>query len=322
MKTSHFFWKRERYEITDQVRVGGKEFWLSRRLSAGGRQRFLAFDRRAGPKGSLCVLQRLPQSRDAWQRITVLQRLSQQNAELPQILEFYQQGNDIITIERWIEGHDLRWWIQRMRSTGRQQLGTAEAIRLFRQLAHGLSHLHNSCGLVHADIKPANIIVSNATKRLALIDFGSSWTIERTARRTPGDGRSDHYCAPEILNDALGVNFRADCFSLALTCFEVLTQHLPYDGLGGRAGLPEFASARDSLYVPPSELSPERDTFTPKIWQAVDELFLTSLQLNPDQRPAGRNEWLALWDSAGAAFKVRTPEKTSIWQRLRALFRT
>lgn len=203
-----------------------------------------------------------------------------------------------------------------MKESPRQHLGAQEAIRLFRQLAHGLHHLHRHCGLVHADIKPANIILSNASRKLVLIDYGSAWGVERTTSRHQGDGLSDIYSAPEILTHPVGVNFRADYFSLAIVCYEVLTLQIPYDGLSGGAGLLQYASQRDSLYLPPSELSREKAKLDHTIWQAIDKLLTHSLQLNPNNRPSASPEWLAEWDSTLEIIRRPPPPQQSSLARL------
>ena len=220
--------------------------------------------------------------------------------------------DEIISIEPWIEGNDLRSWIRRMKESPRQHLGAPESIRLFRHLSHGLYHLHRHCGLVHAGIKPANIILSNASRKLVLIDYGSAWGVERTTSRHPGDGLSDTYSAPEILTNTVGVNFRADYFSLAVVCYEGLTLQIPYDGLGGRAGLPQYANQRDSLYLPPSELSREKEKLVRTIWQAIDQLLTHSLQLNPNNRPSAGPEWLAEWDSTLEIIRHPPPQQSSL----------
>ena len=158
------------------------------------------------------------------------------------------------------------------------------------------------------DIKPANIIVNNRSRRLSLIDFGSAWGVERTNRRQRGDGKSDIYAAPEVLTNRPGVNLRADYFSLAAVCFETLTLQLPYDGLGGRAGLPEYESERDSLYLPPSILSPEKEKLARHLWAIIDELFAVSLSLKPSDRPVNGNDWLAKWDRVVEQIQSKTPE--------------
>ena len=52
---------------------------------------------------------------------------------------------------------------------------------------------------------------------------------------------------------------------MAAVCYETLTLQPPFDGLGGRAGLPPYVSERDSLYVPPSHLSREKDKVAPNL---------------------------------------------------------
>ena len=314
MARDHFIFDKQQYEITDRVWLGRKEFLLSKRLSTGGRNRFLAFDPIAGPQGSLRIVQFMPRSNASWQRVTVLHRISQRNPELPQIIEFHRKQDEIVSVESWIQGHDLRWWIRKMRGSERQRLGTPEAIRLFRQLAHALQHLHRHAGIVHADIKPANIVVSNNSRRLALIDFGSAWGVERTNRRSPGDGRSEVYCAPEVLFGAKSVDFRADYFSLAVVCYEVLTLETPYDGLGGRAGLSKYNSQQNSLFVPPSQLSRESCKLDKRAWDAIDSLLVRALQIEPDKRHSNGNQWLADWDSTDTL--IRHPEPRSPLSRL------
>ena len=147
-----------------------------------------------------------------------------------------------------------------------------------------------------------------------LIDYGSAWGIERTTSRHSGDGISEVYSAPEILRNEVGVNFRADYFSLAAVCYEVLTLQTPYDGLGGRAGLPQFENQRDSLYLPPSQLSREKEKLDRPIWQAIDALLSNSLQLNPNNRPSGGPEWLATWDSALET--IRNPQTQTAFDKV------
>ena len=304
----HFYFKRRRYEVIDRIILGHKNFLITRRLSTESRRRYLAFDPVAGLHGAWRVLQMLPRCDETWQRIGVLQRLGQENPELPQIIEYHRVGDDIATVEPWIEGEDLRWWIRKMSGSPRQRLGTPEAIRLCRGLAHAVSHLHRRCNVVHADIKPANIILSSKSRRMTLIDFGSAWGIERTSRRKPGDGKSDQYAAPEIISDSKAVDFRADYFSLAAVCYELLTLQVPYDGLGGRAGAAQCRLEGGSLYVPPSALSREASRLDRLIWKSIDTLLERALQLDPQRRFLSSPEWLAAWDSVNDLIQRPPPQ--------------
>ena len=322
MGKRHINFKNKRYEVLEEKWIGGKKYSLLRRLSNGKRRRFLAFDRLAGSRGALRIVQFMPNTRKSWQRTEVLHRLSQRNHELPQLIEFHRLKGEIVSVESWIEGKDLRWWIRKMRNSERTRLGAPESIRLFRQLAHALNHLHRRCGVIHADIKPANIIVNNRSRRFSLIDFGSSWGMERSNTRKAGDGRSAIYSAPEVLLNRPGVNFRADYFSLAAVCYETLTLEPPYDGMGSRAALPKYEKQRDSLYVPPSELSRERKILSRDIWQAIDRLMQSSLSLEPSSRPLNGIDWLEQWDSVVGLIKPQTkkPKRFSIKSKLVSWF--
>ena len=86
--------------------------------------------------------------------------------------------------------------------------------KIAHDVANGLEHIH-SCGLVHLDIKPANILIDNKGI-LKIGDFGMATTQGPGEDGEEGDQR---YMAPELLasNDHRP---SADIFSLALTLYE------------------------------------------------------------------------------------------------------
>lgn len=293
MPNDHFYYKRKRYEVIDRVTLGRKRFLISSQLSARIRRRYLAFDRIAGPQGELRILQFLPNTRETWKRVRLIQQIAERSPELPQIIEFHRCKGEIVVVQPWIEGKDLAWWIGRMRRQERQRIGTPEALRLFRGLAHSLRRIHRDANSVHADIKPANIIVSPNSRRLTLIDFGSAWQVEDSASRMEGDGQSEHYAAPEIAAGSKRVDWRADYFSLAAVCFEVITLEVPYNGLGGSAGSFSTVDESESLYIPPSQLSRDSEKLPRSTWKAIDSLFQRALRLDPDGRFDEPKKWLA-----------------------------
>ncbi|KAL9189274.1 hypothetical protein ACHAXT_011764 [Thalassiosira profunda] len=88
----------------------------------------------------------------------------------------------------------------------RQELHNALAAEVLRQILEGLAFCH-SCGIVHRDVKPANILVDSETHTLRLIDFGSaccmsSWGKNNIGYKGENKGpRSLLYCAPEEFVD-------------------------------------------------------------------------------------------------------------------------
>jgi serine/threonine protein kinase len=173
--------------------------------------------------------------------------------------------------------------------------------------------LHWHRGLIHGDIKPANVVLSKETRKLTLIDYGSAWAIEETVERSEGDGKSAQYCAPELLRSESFVTPRADYFSLCAVCYEMLTLQVPYDGLGGRAGLPEYRRQAESTLVPPSELSPEARRLARSHWRRIDRLICRGLALDADDRFAQKEEWLDAWNETNSHLQQR--RKPNVFER-------
>lgn len=159
-------------------------------------------------------------------------------------------------------------------------------------LAHGLRTFHNRQQLIHADIKPDNLIVATDSGRFVLIDFGSAWAVEHTCRRDPGNGSTPTYGAPELQCDGAPADFRADIFSVSTIFYELLTLRPPYDGLGGKAGLPAFVGQMRQLLQPPSELSPARYQLPSVVWQGIDRVVMRGLALDPQDRFPTPEAWL------------------------------
>jgi serine/threonine-protein kinase len=128
-----------------------------------------------------------------------------------------------IAMER-LHGRDLR---QRLAAGWQPTPG--EAAQLVRRVADALAYAH-ARGVVHCDIKPANIFLSRHDKPKVL-DFG----IARVAHRSelPAlDGvvvGSPHYLAPEQLLGGT-VDARTDIHALGVVFYELLTRQRAYTG--------------------------------------------------------------------------------------------
>jgi serine/threonine-protein kinase len=108
-------------------------------------------------------------------------------------------------------------------------------IQVLREAAMALAHAHKN-GVVHRDVKPANIMLED--DRVILTDFGISKVSTTSSNATTAARLTDlgmvvgtpHYMAPE---QAVGqpVDGRTDQYALAIVGFEMLAGRVPFDDI-------------------------------------------------------------------------------------------
>lgn len=300
--------------MIEQFRIGGRSYLAVAKIGSGGRRAYKVFDTSAKQMRALHVL---PETAGMLERVKTLQRLTSGDNEILQILECHRDGDSVWVVLPWIDGFNLRSVLNGIRESGRPRIAAPEAVRLVKGVAHALHHLHRHKQIIHADIKPANLVLTNRTS-LVLIDYGNAWLIERTTSRHEGDGVSSVYAAPEFIRGDRSVNFRADCFSLGVVLYEILTGTIPYDGQGGNAGMVPINARSGLRLVPASKLSPERDKISKRIWQPIDALLETSLAIEADDRFDTSGQWLDAWNTILTEIRStpKRPQTTSLLVRL------
>jgi tetratricopeptide (TPR) repeat protein len=130
---------------------------------------------------------------------------------------------------------------------GRGALRPAEAVGYLRQIAMALDHAHSS-GVVHQDLKPANVMVSG--ERAKVMDFGIARRVAETMStlsRIEVAG-TPAYMAPEQERGG-SVGPAADVFALGACAYELLTGRTPFPNGG-------MMMKAQKLYRPASEVAP------------------------------------------------------------------
>lgn len=133
------------------------------------------------------------------------------------IFDFGFDDNVPFLVTEFIEGNTLAAIIQQ-NGTLPWDLG----LFILQQLARGLNAIHHQ-NIIHQDIKPENIFISNEGE-VKLGDLGFSISLDQTEQQIQG---TPAYLAPEVVAGS-PVDFRSDLYSLGLVGYEMLTGENPY----------------------------------------------------------------------------------------------
>src|SRR5258708_16432366 len=145
----------------------------------------------------------------------------------PHIVRIVDYGNDnniYFIVMHHVDGQNLKYHIV---TDGPME--PLRALNYIIQAAEGLEAAYRR-GVVHRDIKPQNILVSNKGV-VKIADFGLS-----RSKETPTITGSDkfmgtaYYSAPEQVMRGHSADIRSDLYSLAIVLFETLASYPPYTG--------------------------------------------------------------------------------------------
>lgn len=159
----------------------------------------------------------------------------------------------------------------------RGRLPVAEALRIAREIAAGLAAAHGR-NLIHRDIKPGNIFLEGADKRVKIIDFGLAMDTTDEATKLTIDGSlvgTPAYMSPERINSQ-PIDAQSDIFSLGVILYELLTGRLPFEGRSLVATLTAIARG---------EAHPVREV-APDVPAGVADLTMRLIAHDARNRPA------------------------------------
>ncbi|MEM8735821.1 MAG: serine/threonine-protein kinase [Planctomycetota bacterium] len=158
-------------------------------------------------------------------------------------------------------------------------LSVPETLRVGLQTAAALEAAHAQ-GLVHRDVKPANILLEEKVGRVVLTDFGLARTADDASLTKTGIvAGTPHYMSPEQANGAK-VDHQSDLFSLGSVLYFMLTGTPPFRAEGAMAVLNKIC--RD-------EIDDIQDR-NPEVPREVAKLVMRCLTKNPEQRVQSASE--------------------------------
>jgi eukaryotic-like serine/threonine-protein kinase len=214
------------------------------RLGAGGMAVvMLAEDERLGRKVAVKRL-RADGSGDAAKRFEREAKLgaSLNHPNIVAVYDIVSDEDDVLIVMEYVDGHTLRLEMD----SG--PMSPARVIEVLSGVAAGLDHAHEH-GVVHRDVKPANVLIAKRDGAVKLADLGIATAAERTHITQSGVvlGTAS-YMAPERLDGNAG-GPGVDVYATAAVAFEMLS------GRKAVTGKSAVEIARRVMEAPPPDLA-------------------------------------------------------------------
>ena len=192
------------------------------------------------------------------------------------------------------------------RISGGRRLERRAALALLRGVAAALDQAH-LVGILHGDVNPANVLLGYDDTPL-LADFG----LARLLQPAPSPGTTavpsgnPAYMAPErVTGGAVGP--ASDNYAFAALTYELLTGHVPFEGVGGL----------EQLYAHVHNEPPPPSRYDPTLPRGVDAVLLSGLAKDPARRWPTCGELLDALEAAlgGAVVEGAEPVEAVVEER-------
>ncbi|WP_169585806.1 bifunctional serine/threonine-protein kinase/ABC transporter substrate-binding protein [Antrihabitans stalactiti] len=214
----------------------------------------------------------------------------------PNIVSIHDQGQaqgQLWIAMQYVDGTDAAGALR----AARGQLDPSRAVGIIEQIGSALDYAHRA-GLVHRDVKPANMLLAHDdSERALLTDFGIAKAADLAGlTQTGGVVATFAYASPEQI-DGRPVDGRSDQYSLACSAFELLTGARPF--VGDSAASVMFAH----MHKPP----PSANALAPHLPPAVNDVLARAMAKNPAQRFATCAEFASALRQA-----ITAPARTAV----------
>ena len=187
------------------------------------------------------------------------------------VYDIEERFRTIFIIMEHLEGLSLDYILENM-----SQLPLTRVLNILVQVCAGLQYAHQQ-GIVHQDIKPANIFIL-PDDQVKILDFGLAAPVGTEDFDLPG---TLHYMSPEQLEGDM-IDERTDIFSLGISAYEMITGKQPY---------PQ-ADLRKLMQVRMKEDIPDPVDVFPDIPPSLRKFIVKACARDPNQRYQQMNDVL------------------------------
>ena len=198
-------------------------------------------------------------------------------------------GPSLWLVMQYIDGESLEKTIADYTARG-QRMPVSEALATLRQIAAGLDAAHQE-GLIHRDMKPANVLMRRKDGMAKVTDFGIAKVPANVSReQTKGILGSLWYMSPEQVTGRRDLDKRVDIYALGIVLYQMLVGEVPFDAVS------EYEIMRKHAEEPMPRASAKR----PDVPLAVDEIIQKACAKDRAARFQSCEELIAAIDHAAA----------------------
>ncbi len=197
----------------------------------------------------------------------------------PDIVTIVDAGEDrdlaYIAME-YLRGQDLQAYAQ----PGRL-LPVPKVLHIVARVADALAYAHSQ-GVVHRDVKPANVMVDLATDVVKVMDFGIAHVSDARRTRTGMVLGTPSFMSPEQMAGGR-LDGRSDIYSLGVMLFQLLTGRLPH----------QAESMARVMYLIANEPAPDVRSVREELPEALANVVALALEKLPETRYADGHQLAA-----------------------------
>jgi serine/threonine-protein kinase len=191
----------------------------------------------------------------------------------PNVVQVFDSGRDDATdrhyiVMEYVDGPSCADLLREYK-----QLEVEDTVAIVRDACQALDYAHRA-GVVHRDVKPGNLLLSNETGTIKLADFGIAKAAEQTRITQVGSvlGTAAYLSPEQARGDEAGP--ASDIYSLGVCAYQFLTGRLPHE----YSSLTELALKQQEESVEPAA------TYRPEVPAELDSAIRVALARAPETR--------------------------------------
>jgi eukaryotic-like serine/threonine-protein kinase len=260
--------------MTNATLIAGR-YRVEGRLGVGGMSTVhLAFDQRLERNVALKLL--AEHLADDATFVSRFRREALSAARLvhPNIVQVFDFGFDELAHQHFIVMEHVPGYSCAELLRDRGHLDVDEAVDIITQACRGLDYAHRN-GVVHRDVKPGNLLVSDSGV-VKLADFGIARATDQSSITQVGSvlGTAAYLAPEQARGEEAGA--RADLYSLGVVAYQLMSGRLPYE-----------ATSLSELTIKQQQESPmPLDQLNPRVPHQLAVATAMAMAIEPEARPA------------------------------------